>query len=396
MQVAINGLHIYSHHTKSTGEGMTCSNSTPEIGNISTHAFALVEKKILADRSLTPTDKLIYGVIKSHRNRKSGTAWPSRQLISRIADCTENHVTKSTRRLVEAGYLLKDQRPGRATVFRFPLADQVATTPIQTDWGERPTPIRLDWHNRQRFSEQTKKPQQQQPAVENPGGSVVVVPEPIASKPTITIEIQPPPFLDTLNEDNQADETANDPATAEIPVIQDSHLDIVTLEVSVDPDSCLTKISDATHQEVSVPADVDDPLQSLTFPGFISLLVKAQIIKALCGVPLQDAQSLLDELTGARQKTPIQNPVGYLRRLLSLYREGTLIFEHAPRISEDRRRQRENEANLKRAAQRRLDSGGSGCSSSGPPNPPRSREAALAAIAQIRMNLGSSVRQPPS
>jgi len=364
---------------------MTCSNSTPEIRNVSTHAFALVEKKILADRSLTPTDKMVYGVIKSHRNRKSGTAWPSRQVIAAISGITPNHVTKATRRLVEAGYLLKDQRPGRATVFRFPLADQSVTTPIQPDWGEQPTPIQADRHNRQRFSEQTKKPQQ---ATRLPESDVVVVPEPIASKPTLTIEIQPPPFLDTLKETHLADETANDPETAETTETAVSQ-DTVTLEVTDN------KVSDDAHQEVAVPADTDDPLQCLTFPVFVSLAVKAQIIKCLCGVPLQDAQALLDELTGAGQKTLIQNPIGYLRRLLSLHREGALIFEHAPRISEGRRRQRENEAAIRRATERRLESGGSGCSS-GPPNPQRNRQIALTAIAQIRLNLGSSVRQPPS
>ena len=370
---------------------MTCSNHTPEISNISTHAFALVEKIILADRSLTPTDKMIYGVIKSHRNRKSGTAWPSRQRIATIAGITPNHVTKATRRLVEAGYLLKDQRPGRATVFRFPLADQSVTTPIQPDWGEQPTPIQADRHNRKRFSEQTKKPQQ---ATRLPESDVVVVLQPIASKPII-LEIQPPPLLDTLKDDDQVDQIATNPETAEIPVIQDK----IALETSDNPDPCLpidSKISDGTHQEASVPADTDDPLQSLTFPGFVSLVVQAQIIKSLCGVPLQDAQALLDELAGASQKTLILNPIGYLRRLLSLHREGTLIFEHAPRISEGRRRQRENEAALKRATERRLDSGGGIAGSGGPPDPKRNRQVALDAIAQIRVNLGSSVRQPPS
>lgn len=398
--VAKQPAHLFIPH-HANGDSMSCSNHTQNHSTdsspssvFSLNRYGHVELTVIRDRSLTQTDRLVYASLKAHRNHKTGTAWPSRQIIAEIVGCTENQITKSTRRLAKSGYLLKEQRPGRSTQYRFPLAYQSMDTPIQRDRGSSQTPIQADCHNRQGFIEQTKEPQQPTHLPDKSSDIVVVVPESVASTPII-LEIQPPPLLDTLKDDDQVDQIAIDPEAAEIPVIQDK----IALETSDNPDPCVpidSKISDGTHQEASVPADTDDPLQSLTFPGFVSLVVQAQIIKSLCGVPLQDAQALLDELAGAGQKTLILNPIGYLRRLLSLHREGTLILEHAHRISEGRRRQRENEAALKRATERRLDSGGGIAGSSGPPDPKRNRQVALDAIAQIRVNLGSSVRQPPS
>jgi hypothetical protein len=312
---------------------MTCTHTTPQTRTVSTpinrYRYGTIEMPVLADPRLTANDKTVYATLKAHRNHRSGTAWPSRRTIGQIAGCTENHVTKSTRRLVEAGYLIKDQRPGRATVFRFPLADPVATTPIQTDWGERSTPIQTDGHNKQRFSsEQTKEPQQQQPVAERLNGSVVVVPEPIAKE---------------------------------------------NLPLPVGGGETAPAAPDATQHE------------TLAFPAIISLAMQVGIAKILCGLPCQTAQMLLDELAGAAQHTAIRNPIAYLRRLLSLHMSGELIPEHSHRIAAQRATQARNEAARQRALAMRLDER--------PPDTPpqtqkRDQSARLREMERMRQALG--------
>jgi hypothetical protein len=63
--------------------------------------------------SFTPQSKPT-AIINPARHGLRGNA------LARLPGSLPNHVTKATRRLVEAGYLLKEQRAGRATVFRFP------------------------------------------------------------------------------------------------------------------------------------------------------------------------------------------------------------------------------------------------------------------------------------
>jgi len=52
-------------------------------------------------------------------------------------------------------------------------------------------------------------------------------------------------------------------------------------------------------------------------------------------------QSIVDEMAGVSERTTIANPVGYARKLAQLQREGSLVYEHAPRIQAERRRRRQ-------------------------------------------------------
>jgi hypothetical protein len=370
---------------------MTCTHSTPQTRTVSTPAttddfryrYAKTEMVVLADPRLTQNDKSVYSVIKGHRNHRSGTAWPSRATIAAIAGCTENHVTKSTRRLVEAGYLLKEQRPGRATVFRFPLADTVATTPIQTDWGERPTPIQTDGHNRQKFFEQTK--QQQQPA----GGDVVVVDSAIAKENFCPLRVgggEAAPAAPDATPGTQAVPAAPDatPGTQAVPAAPDATPG--TQAVPAAPDAtpgtqAAPAGTDATPGTQAVPAGTDP---GFTFPAIISLAMQVGIAKILCGLPYADAQMLLDELAGAAQHTTIRNPIAYLRRLLSLHLSGTLIPEHAERIAALRAAQARNEAARQRALNMRP-----GERPPDTPKKPRDHSAREAAMAAMRAALFS-------
>jgi hypothetical protein len=157
---------------------MTCTNTTPEIRTGSTPAttdyfryrYGKTELAVLSDRRLTANDRIVYATIKAHRNHKSGTAWPSRQRIGEIAGCTDRAVSLATSRLVQAGYLTKQQRTGQSTVYGFPLSP----TPER---AFTPTPERTFTHKKQ-FSEQKNKPQLQRQAagrdVPAVGGVVVV------------------------------------------------------------------------------------------------------------------------------------------------------------------------------------------------------------------------------
>jgi hypothetical protein len=62
----------------------------------------------------------------------------------------------------------------------------------------------------------------------------------------------------------------------------------------------------------------------------------------LKGVSPEAAQALIDEMAGASGRTPVLNPVGYVRRLRQLREAGGLVLEHAPRVQAERERQRAN------------------------------------------------------
>jgi hypothetical protein len=402
--------HICIKPYHNTGEGMTFCNHTPEPRTVSTpsttddfrYRYAKTEMVVLADPRLTQNDKTVYATLKAHRNHLSGVAWPSRRLIGQIAGCTENHVTKSTRRLVEAGYLLKEQRPGRATVFRFPLADAVNATPIQTDWGERSTPIQTDGHNKQRFSsEQTKEPQPQQPAHERHVGSVVV--DFVSSEPTILTAPEPASCVTpepTTPEPSNPAEPDPEPASC---VTQEPATPEPSNPAEPDPEPASCATPEPTTPEPSNPAEPDpepascvtqepatpepsNPAEpALSFPAIITLAAQAGMVRILCGLPFADAQMLLDELAGAAQQTAIRNPIAYLRRLLSLHLSGTLIPEHAERIAALRAAQARNEAARQRALAMRLDERPPDIPK---PKKPRDHSARLAAMEQMRSILG--------
>ena len=350
---------------------------------------------VLADPRLTQNDKTVYATLKAHRNHRSGTAWPSRRLIGQIAGCTERAVSLATARLLDAGYITKEARVGRSTVYSFPLTCPPADT-------FRGTPERTFTDNRQ-FSEQKKeKPQQQQqPAHERPGGSVVVVDSAIAKNsfpshpapaaPDVTARIEAVPPASDATARIEAVPPASD-ATARIeaaPAASDATPG--TQAVSAAPDAtpgtqAVSAAPDATPGTQAVPpASNVTQHETLAFPTFVSLAMQAGIIRILCGLPYADAQMLVDELAGAAQHTTIRNPIAYLRRLLSLHLSGTLIPEHAERIAALRAAQARNEAARQRALAMRLDERPPDIPK---PTKPRDHSAREAAMEQMRAILG--------
>ncbi len=356
---------------------MTCCNRTPEPHPVSTPAttddfryrYAKTEMVVLADPRLTQNDKTVYATLKAHRNHRSGTAWPSRRLIGQIAGCTERAVSLATARLLDAGYITKEARVGRSTVYSFPLTCPPADT-------FRGTPERTFTDNRQ-FSEQKKeKPQQQQqPAHERPGGSVVVVDSAIAKN---SFPSHPAPAAPDVTARIEAVPPASD-ATARIeaaPAASDATPG--TQAVSAAPDA-------TPGTQAVPPASNVTQHETLAFPTFVSLAMQAGIIRILCGLPYADAQMLVDELAGAAQHTTIRNPIAYLRRLLSLHLSGTLIPEHAERIAALRAAQARNEAARQRALAMRLDERPPDIPK---PTKPRDHSAREAAMEQMRAILG--------
>ncbi len=75
----------------------------------------------------------------------------------------------------------------------------------------------------------------------------------------------------------------------------------------------------------------------------------ASIVSLLASLPEPVARTLSDELQGAMQQFAVDNPIGYLRKLIELHKAGTLILEHAPRIQAERERRQRHEAAVKRA-----------------------------------------------
>ena len=403
---------ICSNLTITSGEGMTCTHTTPEVRTVSTpsttddfrYRYGAIEMPGLEDRRLTPNDKTVYATLKAHRNHRSGTAWPSRRTIGQIAGCTERAVSLATARLLEAGYLTKEARTGRSTVYSFPLTCPPADT-------FRGTPERTFTDNRQ-FSEQKKeKPQQQQqPAHERPSESVVVVdsaitknnfpshPAPaapdatpgtqaVSAAPDATTRIEAVPPASDATTRIEAVPAAPD-ATARIeavPAASDATARIEPAPAAPDATARIEAVpaaSDVTPGTQAVPAGTDP---GFSFPAIISLAMQVGIARILCGLPYADAQMLLDELAGAAQHTTIRNPIAYLRRLLSLHLAGTLIPEHADRIAALRAAQARNEAARQRALAMRLDERPPDIPK---PTKPRDHSARLAAMEQIRSILG--------
>ena len=71
-----------------------------------------------------------------------------------------------------------------------------------------------------------------------------------------------------------------------------------------------------------------------------------------CGLPFEDAQMILDELSGNMRRHPVHNPIAYTRRLLNLYHAGNLVPELAD-LEQYRRRQIEANERARQIAEQR-------------------------------------------
>ena len=389
---------------------MTCTHSTPQTRTVSTPAttddfryrYAKTEMVVLADPRLTANDKAIYSTIKGHRNHRTGTAWPSRRTIGQIAGCTERAVSLATARLLDAGYLTKEARVGRSTVYSFPLAP-----PAPPADAFRGTPERTFTDNRQFEHKKIEPPQTARSIVvvdcfdSKPGTPAILdatpapampkpcdpapapnpakpatpaIPAPVTPAilgatpaPAILAPCNPPPAIQATN--------PAEPAPCATPAAPDPEPAPCATPAAPDPEPSTPATTPAT-----TPAE-----PALSFPAIISLAMQVGIAKILCGLPYADAQMLLDELAGAAQHTTIRNPIAYLRRLLSLHLSGTLIPEHAERIAALRAAQARNAAARQRALAMRLDERPPDTPE---PKKPRDHSAREAAMEQMRAILG--------
>ncbi len=398
-QASVSNLTIIS------GEGMTFCNRTPELNTLSTpsttddfrYRYAKTEMAVLSDRRLTQNDKTVYAVLKAHRNHRTGTAWPSRQLIGQIAGCTDRAVSLATSRLVQAGYLTKESRTGRSTLYGFPLA-------CQPDDTFRGTPERTFTHNLT-ISNNTKKTPLHRQLAENVVDVVVV--DSVIAKENFPLRVggieveRATPAAAPGNLVERATPAAAPGNLVEraTPAAAPGNL-VERATPAAAPGNLVERATPAAAPgnlvERATPAAAPGNLvktstqnETLTLPVFLTVAIQAQIVRVLCGLPFADAQMLLDELHGAAQHNTIRNPIAYLRRLLSLHLSGTLIPEHSDRIAALRASQRRNQAAIQRALAMRP---GERPPDTPPPTQKRDDSVRLAEMAKMRAALG--MRQP--
>lgn len=73
---------------------------------------------------LTVADRLVFVLIAEHANR-SGEAWPSAARVARQAGLHPSSVRRCVDRLVDAGLIATEPRPGTSTRYRFPVTSPV-------------------------------------------------------------------------------------------------------------------------------------------------------------------------------------------------------------------------------------------------------------------------------
>jgi len=75
---------------------------------------------------LTPIDRVVLLLLAEHANRDGTNARPSSSTLARRAGVLPSSVRRAAGRLVAAGYIAAENRPGRPTAYRFPLSTPVA------------------------------------------------------------------------------------------------------------------------------------------------------------------------------------------------------------------------------------------------------------------------------
>jgi len=292
-------------------------NATPAVAR-SRYRYTQTEFPVLADRSLTATDIRIYSILKLHRNAKTGHAWPSRATIASIANCTPDHVTKATRRLERAGYLIRTLKSGQSNLYTFPLADgfEIKPQPANPPSVNQASPI-------------------VPVVVEIPPAVVVeaspVVPVVVEIPPPVVVEARPAvPVVVEIPPAVVVEASPTVPVVVEIPpavVVEASPTVPVVVEIPpavvvearptvpvvVEPPP-LTVSTSTTRQNTTEPR--------LSWPAWITLAIQQFILKVLAGLTPADMQSIVDEMAGVSERTTIANPVGYARKLAQLQREG--------------------------------------------------------------------------
>lgn len=70
----------------------------------------------------------------------------------------------------------------------------------------------------------------------------------------------------------------------------------------------------------------------------------ASIVSLLASLPEPIVQALSDELQGALRQSAVDNPLGYLRKLIEQHKAGTLTLVYAPGIQAEREQRQRQEA----------------------------------------------------
>lgn len=94
---------------------------------MSVTAFAIVPVPLLSTQGLTPLDHSVYSALASHARPGKPLVWPSRQRIANLVDASIWSVSRSLKRLAEAGWIAvrRTGRANRITVFDAPNAHQM-------------------------------------------------------------------------------------------------------------------------------------------------------------------------------------------------------------------------------------------------------------------------------
>ena len=67
--------------------------------------FAAVDRKVLMDRKLTPTDKTVFGVLCAHADKNTRKCWPKVKTIADEANCSVRSVQNSLKKLESRGII---------------------------------------------------------------------------------------------------------------------------------------------------------------------------------------------------------------------------------------------------------------------------------------------------
>lgn len=94
--------------------------------NMSWQAVSYAVTVLEHDDNLTLLDRLVLVLLAEHANRDGSNARPSSRTIATRAGTTDVSVRRSLARLVAAGIIAPDRRPGRPTCYRFPLSTPVS------------------------------------------------------------------------------------------------------------------------------------------------------------------------------------------------------------------------------------------------------------------------------
>jgi hypothetical protein len=118
----------------------------------------------------------------------------------------------------------------------------------------------------------------------------------------------------------------------------------------------------------------------------------------LCGLPFEDAQMLLDEYAGNARRHTVHNPVGYMRKLLDIYRAGKLVPELADLEQHRRQHIQANERARQLAERRHLAALAQGQLPASPPivieRTADAEAQARLALAQARLALKGALLSP--